>query len=872
MTPDVSIVLIAFNDAKRLPRALHSLRDQTLANIEIIVVDDGSTDDTAAIVEAQAEDDARIRFIRLSENSGGCSRPRNTGIDAARAPWVMFCDSDDAMERHAAKTLLLAVEAANADVACGVVDRVNMTTGDINRWREELHEPAVLAGLDDRPELLGDTVSVNKIYRREFLNAAGIRFPEGILYEDQRFTFEALALAERIVVLSDSVYQWSVDSVSEEASITQRRYELRNVRDRITVNRLIDESIITRGLGRFQDAKNRKFIRHDLYLHLIPLLELDDDSANAVIAELAPYCATVDPLAALSVRPALRVALFHLLKGDLEHLRSALRALRWAASIDVPVNASADSVGSSGEIWACGHEDGAGELGQDARWWLDVTELRVRQAPISLLRPCHRVASIDEGLLLAGTSIDVTGLGEPDSAALVLMTGDRVIFRAPALVRTQERRWHWSTKGPWASAVPDAVSSAQRGAVALELTFGNEISRQPVRMPDVPVSEGRIEGVSLQLTEGEFSSIEWSRTSGRSANRLRRGTRRVAAAVARRLPAQGVVLWSLDGRSVGDSMLELARSLPDAQWVWERRPELLPSAGADVTSRQGRWLLGRARVVVIDAGIPDGIRSDAMVVRIQSDVPVVRVGRDAPDWDLLSVKQQMPAEIHRWDVMAVPSEDASERVADAIGFSGTRLVTGSLRGERAARITREEAREYLGVQGDRAVVLWAPTALASVDPDDELQRDLGLLVDNLGDDAVILVRARRRLRIPATLRTSALDVSLIADAAMVLAASDVLITDASPLIFDAVRLGKPVIAWSRYFSRIDRESGFAIDLNEVGTVTDELPAAVAAVRSALAGVALDPSPAVRERAGLAGGAEPLTAFILAAAPSAKGSR
>ena len=177
---DVSIVLITFNDAARLPRALSSLTRQTLRNLEIIVVDDASTDETMSIVEAATRADSRIRYVRLDTNSGGCSAPRNRGIREARGTWVMFCDSDDEFERHAAKNLLLATERADADLGCGVVERVDAKSGESKRWRADLHEPAVLASIDDRPDLIADTVSVNKIYRRSWLVERGIDFPEGI--------------------------------------------------------------------------------------------------------------------------------------------------------------------------------------------------------------------------------------------------------------------------------------------------------------------------------------------------------------------------------------------------------------------------------------------------------------------------------------------------------------------------------------------------------------------------------------------------------------------------------------------------------------------------------------------------------------------
>ena len=78
-SPDVTVVVISFNDAARLPRAVRSIQRQTLRNLEIVVVDDASTDDTEAVVRAIALKDPRVRYERLAENSGGLQRPAQSG-------------------------------------------------------------------------------------------------------------------------------------------------------------------------------------------------------------------------------------------------------------------------------------------------------------------------------------------------------------------------------------------------------------------------------------------------------------------------------------------------------------------------------------------------------------------------------------------------------------------------------------------------------------------------------------------------------------------------------------------------------------------------------------------------------------------------
>ena len=111
------------------PHAVRSVQEQTLRHLEVIVVDDCSTDGSAEAADVIAGQDPRVRVVRLPENSGGCSRPRNVGLDLARAPYVMFLDSDDVYDRHACKNLLLTAERTGADVVAGQVRRLLVTEG-----------------------------------------------------------------------------------------------------------------------------------------------------------------------------------------------------------------------------------------------------------------------------------------------------------------------------------------------------------------------------------------------------------------------------------------------------------------------------------------------------------------------------------------------------------------------------------------------------------------------------------------------------------------------------------------------------------------------------------------------------------------------
>ena len=453
MSPDVSVVVISYNDAARLPRAIRSVQRQTLRSLEIIVVDDASTDATADIVRRLAQDDPRIRYECLAENSGGCSAPRNRGIDLATAPWVMFCDSDDEYERHACKNLLEAAERTGADVVCGTAERVDTRTGRVRRWREEVHADLQVAeGLADLPDLLYDTISVNKIYRTALLRENGLRFPEGLLFEDQLFTLEAMAAARRLAVIPQVVYRWHVDRLSEEPSITQRRNEARNVESRIEINRRIDAFLSSRGLDRIQQVKDLKFLRHDLYLYLSSMLEVDDETAAVLIDRLVPYVEQVNLQPAWQLRPALRVAIYHLLLRDLEGIRSAMRFVKWASVVDVRV------VERDGrQRWGCSHlDDGEPAAGIPATEWLDIDELGLLDVPFTQRRYLHRLTSLsvhDGRIVATGSTVDYDGsLGQVPTVELrYLIGGDRTVVSVPAA---------WT--GPTASAGPGAPRVRRR--------------------------------------------------------------------------------------------------------------------------------------------------------------------------------------------------------------------------------------------------------------------------------------------------------------------------------------------------------------------------------------------------------------------------
>ncbi|WP_371615854.1 glycosyltransferase family 2 protein [Streptomyces sp. NBC_00454] len=268
-TPSVSVVVIAYNDAGLVGEAVSSALAQGSAVTEVIAVNDASADGTGPVLDELAALHPRLKVVHRTSNSGGCGTPRNDGIEVATAPYVMFLDSDDVLPPGAVDALLNAAEEHRAPVTVGACVRRELPAGRDVPWVPGLYAPGdVIDRPADRPELVRDTLCVNKLYDRAFLDKHRIRFPDGrFVYEDFVFTARVLAAAPRIAVIGDLVYVWHVRRDAAQVSISLDRKDVGNWRARIeahrTASRIISES--SPELGR---ACQVKFLEYDLRMYL----------------------------------------------------------------------------------------------------------------------------------------------------------------------------------------------------------------------------------------------------------------------------------------------------------------------------------------------------------------------------------------------------------------------------------------------------------------------------------------------------------------------------------------------------------------------------------------------------------------------------
>lgn len=225
----LSVIVAAYNIDAYIERGVRSVCDQTYHNLEIIVVDDGSTDDTGRILDKLAEDDARIQVIH--EENGGLAHARNTGMAVARGSYIGFVDGDDWIDPDMYEKMFSALKDKQADVAVCRYRQISRTqTLDESADRAVLFEgqEALAVYVEERKEFEIQNAAWNKLYRKELL--VGMSFPEGRWYEDIVFTTQALARAGRCIYLDIALYNYIID---REGSIMNRKINPRTFTDQI---------------------------------------------------------------------------------------------------------------------------------------------------------------------------------------------------------------------------------------------------------------------------------------------------------------------------------------------------------------------------------------------------------------------------------------------------------------------------------------------------------------------------------------------------------------------------------------------------------------------------------------------------------------
>jgi CDP-glycerol glycerophosphotransferase len=214
------VVVPCYRVEEFLDECLDSLRSQRYRDVELVVVDDGSPDRSAQIAGRHARVDGRV--VLVSRENGGLSAARNTGVAHAHGEFLAFVDSDDTVTPEGFSSAIEALQRSGSDFAMFGYDRLrDGRRTPAGRWIRRVHRTRRLGvDLDRFPEAMVNAIACSKVFRREFWDREGLRFPEGRIYEDQPVTMRAFARARAFDVVPETGLSWRYRN--DRSSISQR--------------------------------------------------------------------------------------------------------------------------------------------------------------------------------------------------------------------------------------------------------------------------------------------------------------------------------------------------------------------------------------------------------------------------------------------------------------------------------------------------------------------------------------------------------------------------------------------------------------------------------------------------------------------------
>ena len=208
----LSIIVPVYNSEKFLNKCIESLRNQTIKDIEIILINDGSTDGSLEICKEFAQKDSRIKVF--SQENSGQATARNVGLDNAAGEYITFADADDWVDNDYYEKLMDTAIRHNADVSCASIIRERKNS---NKYRILYTEEKEYVNPQEKIDITRcpDMCYVwNKVYRASFLKNINLKFVYGRYCEDIDFVTRAVYFSNKIVTVPNTYYHYWVNTNS----------------------------------------------------------------------------------------------------------------------------------------------------------------------------------------------------------------------------------------------------------------------------------------------------------------------------------------------------------------------------------------------------------------------------------------------------------------------------------------------------------------------------------------------------------------------------------------------------------------------------------------------------------------------------------
>lgn len=311
----LSVIVPCYNVEEYIRECLDSLVKQTYKNLEVIMVDDGSPDNTGVILD---EYDAKYKnFYAVHTDNGGLSAARNAGLPYVTGEYMAFVDSDDVVIQDAYERLVGSLMQTGSDMASGFVQRFNSK----RVYASGLHKKAIpetilKTNINKSPFLVYDTTAWNKVYKTSLFLDNDLKFPVGLTYEDIPVSMQLHLLAKSVDVIAEPVYKWRVRE-SSNRSITQKRISLKLFNDRIETLRMTKRAIDKlAGSQKLKDAFNYKILDLDIAMYLDSFQSANETTLFAFQRETYKFLRDYDlnDIKRLDIRK--QIQYYSLLAGD----------------------------------------------------------------------------------------------------------------------------------------------------------------------------------------------------------------------------------------------------------------------------------------------------------------------------------------------------------------------------------------------------------------------------------------------------------------------------------------------------------------------------------------------------------------------------
>ena len=216
---EISIIIPVFNCEKYLEKCLDSVLHQSFQDFEIILVNNGSLDDSAKVCAAYADQDGRIVYVQKEKNSGGAGEPRNKGLEIAKGDYIMFLDADDYLAENALETMYSEIISMDYDVV--IAGYHNFSEDGLIQNDVVLEEREFVSEKEVRDYFVsvypnGEAGYIwNKIYKADIIRHFGVKFPAMQRLEDGFFNVDFFTHVHKCKVIPAMTYHYKLNDLSE---------------------------------------------------------------------------------------------------------------------------------------------------------------------------------------------------------------------------------------------------------------------------------------------------------------------------------------------------------------------------------------------------------------------------------------------------------------------------------------------------------------------------------------------------------------------------------------------------------------------------------------------------------------------------------